>query len=264
MDFPKKISNSEVFTKIYEKCEWGDGISAPKSGIGSIPSVAAPYSQFVKSTISKYAIKTVVDFGHGDWKMWEQYKFENVSYAGFDVAQGLSAALQKQHGNERRKFQEIDASETSLQSADLLICKDVLQHLPIDQIFIFLESMKNYKYVVICNDITKMLPSDYLKNMRYLIQARTRLKLLLKLKNPFFSVRIGNNQDIESGAWRTLDFERAPFRRKLTHSRIISTFTYSGFTANRVTKKVYFLINEFNLRDQYHRKEKLRDFLIRQ
>lgn len=72
--------------------------------------------------------------------------------------------------------------------ADLLICKDVFQHLSHENIQTFLTQCKKFKYCLITNDI-----------------------------NP------GNNNDIADGDWRALDLTKAPF-----FVSGIKIFTYNG------------------------------------
>lgn len=63
------------------------------SGEGSNPDFALPYVNFIKQIIDKYKVGSVLDFGHGDWEMWRDYRFENVRYTGLDVVEFLSNEL---------------------------------------------------------------------------------------------------------------------------------------------------------------------------
>lgn len=70
--------------------------------------------------------------------------------------------------------------ENTLPSADLLLCKEVLQHLSFADVENFLKNLNSYKYCLITNDI-----------------------------NP--SGSITQNYDIVRGGYRTLDLREAPF-----------------------------------------------------
>ena len=99
------MNNQEVFTKIYKKKIWGNGTPySPSSGDGSLPEMALPYLQFVQNSIQNNKIESVFDFGHGDWTMWRDCKFENVSYLGIDIAEGLLERVGAIYENPRRQF----------------------------------------------------------------------------------------------------------------------------------------------------------------
>jgi hypothetical protein len=232
-------SISEIFTTIYLENRWGDGIQIPKSGVGSLPSNAVQYVRFIEKIITDYKIESVVDVGHGDWSMWRDYKFENVRYFGVDVSRGLSEQVSSQYGNPNRIFKFADGIHSELPSSDLLICKDVLQHLPNGQIIEFLEMCKRYRYIVLSNDIV-----DYsLVNIYRIIVARVdffgRAAHIRRLKNPLYKTyRFGNNYEIEPGSGRGLDLQKKPFLGVLSNFKVICTFDYfvgnRGITINRV------------------------------
>jgi len=124
------MNNQDVFTRIYKEKIWGNGTqNSPSSGDGSLPKMSLPYLRFVQNTIQDYDIKSVFDFGHGDWTMWRDYKFEDVSYLGIDVAQGLSESVAAIYGNPRRRFRHSPELKEEFPAADLFISKEVFQHL---------------------------------------------------------------------------------------------------------------------------------------
>ena len=57
------------FTNIYEKELWGRGKG---SGAGSRPKFNAPYISFLENFLRDNNIKSVIDFGCGDWQ-FSQY-----------------------------------------------------------------------------------------------------------------------------------------------------------------------------------------------
>ena len=87
------MSNKDIFAQIYNSKIWGNGIDVPLSGSGSSPTNASPYVDIVKAYILTNGIKSILDFGHGDfeiWKSWGDEAFLGLDYLGIDVAEGLS------------------------------------------------------------------------------------------------------------------------------------------------------------------------------
>lgn len=76
------------------------------------------------------------------------------------------------------EFYKTPEDLSELPNADLIICKDVLQHLPNEYIFKFLKILPKYKYALITND---------------------------GFKHPSF------NRDINPGEWRSIDLRKSPF-----------------------------------------------------
>jgi hypothetical protein len=60
--------------------------------------------RYIQKVIKNLRITSVLDVGHGDWKMWDCYRFENVQYTGVDVVEELSSKLQQLYGNKTRNF----------------------------------------------------------------------------------------------------------------------------------------------------------------
>jgi hypothetical protein len=202
------MSHENVFTNIYESGIWGVGTQDnPKSGGGSNPNVTIPYVEFVQKTISKYGFASVLDVGHGDWAMWRDYKFENVSYLGIDVARNISDTLTLQFGTQKRKFSKFDSNNFSYPPADLLITKEVFQHLSNKDIQSFFDSIQEFKYVIFCNGFyPRSLIFFRLRNM---LKIRTRINCIRNNQSPFFYEKFPkNNSDIVSGDFRGIDLEK--------------------------------------------------------
>lgn len=237
------VQRESVFSKIYREKLWGSGSKLePLSGKGSNADVALPYVNFVQSIISKYKISTVLDVGHGDWVMWRDYKFEDTNYMGVDVAHGLSAQIAKSFGTKNRKFLQISADE-SLPDADLLLCKDVLQHLSLDDINAFLSQLSKFNYVIICNDISGLVTS--LHKARHYLQIRSRFRVLCKFRSPFYSVSFPfNNSNIETGGYRGLDLEDSYFISKFRELELAEKIDFDAEHTDGTKKRILFFKNK--------------------
>jgi hypothetical protein len=235
------MSHKEVFTQIYRNRIWGDGSEKnPLSGGGSNPNLTAPYVEFIQRIIDSHNIKTVLDIGHGDWTMWRDYKFENVTYTGIDVAQNISSELNSKFGNKTRKFLEFESNDYHYPIADLIISKEVFQHLPNADLANFLNAASEFEYLVFCNGY---YPRNLLFfRLRNLLKFRTRLAFIRKKKSPFFKEKFPrNNMDIPAGAFRGIDLEMPDFSKLLVNHEMIHKFDFGGPRNFGVVNRVYFL-----------------------
>jgi hypothetical protein len=230
----------EVFGNIYKGQKWGDGSeSKPLSGGGSTRANALPYVDFVESFISKNSIRSVVDFGHGDWKMWNEQSFQNTDYLGIDVANGLSQTVQERFGNSKRKFKKLNILEKDLSAGDLLISKDVLQHLPTSIVIAFLKQMRSFQYVIICNDIS--VKRSLLYDLRNVVSISRKLQIQFKLKHLFSMNRDKNNSEIIAGDFTGIDLENPPYCDFLESFTILKIKDYDGPRRSGIKKRIYLL-----------------------
>jgi len=228
----------EVFTKIYEKRVWGQGsVSSPLSGPGSTPDNALPYVDFVKQTIDLYAISNVFDFGHGDWAMWRDYKFENTNYTGVDVVFELSKKNQESFGSQRIKFLHVEPDYV-LPNGELLICKEVLQHLSQQGINDFLSQISKFEFLIICNEFYRY---SLFSKLQIFFQFRTRIRKLFKLEWPFYAPKLlVNNSEIETGSVRGLDLEAPIFDWAFLNFDLIQKFDFDTQNIKGIKQRVLF------------------------
>lgn len=137
----------QAFANVYGDKRWGKG-----SGSGSLPSNNREYMNFVSSFIERNAIRSVVDLGCGDWQFSRFIDWSHVRYTGFDVVEDVVAANQRGYGSENVEFRLMTGVE-GIPAADLLLCKDVFQHLPLETVANLLtELRRRFKFLLITND----------------------------------------------------------------------------------------------------------------
>lgn len=152
-------SNRTVFNDIYEKGEWARDNNGKiltyqwTSGSGSSPENCKFYMEFLKDFLKKHDIKTVVDLGCGDWQFSHLINWNGIQYTGIDVADSVIEKNVKNYSAKNIAFIRADAIEYSLPKADLLLCKEVFQHLPFKDIWLILAQFNKYKYCLILNDV---------------------------------------------------------------------------------------------------------------
>lgn len=144
----------EVFTTIYDNLAWGvaeDG--DPSSGWGSFPVNAKPYMDFLVNFINENQIQSVVDLGCGTWEFSRFIDWGNVKYTGVDAVANVVALNQQKFGNSNISFIHGDILTMDLPEGELMVCKEVLQHLKNEDIQLFLSRISKYKHCLLTNDL---------------------------------------------------------------------------------------------------------------
>ncbi len=182
LGFLKNRDSSAVFTEIYDQKIWRidkDGEST--SGKGSTVEATISYRIMLQNFLKDHAIKSVVDLGCGLWEFSHLIDWQGIEYRGLEVVPSVVALNKSRYENDHIHFEEFDALKSELPQADLLICKDVLQHLTNQDVEKLIEMFKKYKYCLITNSLD---PDEWL------------------------------NQDIKRGEYRSLDLTKPPFNCK--------------------------------------------------
>jgi hypothetical protein len=179
------------FEEIYHRHEWGGD---SRSGPGSDPKSTRRYVRFLDEWLVKHPqVRTVVEVGCGDWATSSQVDFGGRDYLGVDIVEALIESLRERYGSERNRFERLDFVEQDLPPGDLLIAKDVLQHLSNESVTSFLgRNLPRFKYAVFVNDVKKVV-----YRRRYLYVLPTLLQT--------------TNADIVDGGSRPLDLRATPF-----------------------------------------------------
>lgn len=161
------------FIRIYEQDGWRGG-----SGTGSAPVANIDYIATLSRFMALNDVRSVVDFGCGDWQFSRLVDWSKVDYLGVDVVPRVIEQNRERHAAPNIRF-ELFESLDQLPRADLLICKDVLQHLP--------------------NGLVRHYVEDF----------RHRFRWLLVTNDDHPTGRL--NQDIAPGGWRPLRLDQPPF-----------------------------------------------------
>lgn len=168
------MSNKEVFSKIYKEGLWNEG-----SGDGSKIENVREYVDVLQKYIDKPEIKTVIDLGCGDWQFSKFLDLSSVLYLGVDVVDSVIDSNIDLYSASNIDFISRDIITYELPQVDLIICKDVLQHLSNrDVISVLIKIIKSSKFALITND---------------------------------FNSESTSNIDIENGDYRYLDLTLSPF-----------------------------------------------------
>jgi len=132
--------NEDIFTRIFTSNAWGslETPSGPGSAIDACPGIIRK----IPFWIDLYSIKTIVDLGCGDFNWMSQVDLSSVEYDGYDIVREAILAASK-HTASNIAFHHADILNMKIQKADLVICKDVLIHLPDIDALKLLESIRS-------------------------------------------------------------------------------------------------------------------------
>lgn len=173
-----------VFDSIYESGRWGRaGSYQGTSGSGSNARNSEVYLDFLQNFLREKGIGSVVDAGCGDWQFSRLIDWGGTFYLGYDASRIVIEQNWKTFANDNVRFIHGNFLNMDLPPADLLIIKDVLQHLGNENIHRAVQQFGKFKYVIIVNDI----------------DPHTLTAL---------------NVDINDGDYRTLDITAEPFNVK--------------------------------------------------
>lgn len=169
---------TDTFNDIYAEGTWGKDVAGKgTSGTGSTLEITREYRAYIEDFLKKHSITSVVDAGCGDWGFSSAVDWGDASYLGIDIASDVIAAVRRNHEKGKIRFQVGDITD-ELPAADLLISKDVLQHLSNALVHKFIRNnlrKGKYKWVILTND------------------------------------RGSENRDVANGGYRAIDLAAPPF-----------------------------------------------------
>ncbi len=166
-----------VFGEIYRSNAWGSEESV--SGPGSTRQRAEAFRHELAAALRDLGTRTLLDAPCGDFNWIEPVADTVERYIGVDVVPELVAQNRRRYGSRRRKFLRLDLTCDPLPRADVVLCRDGLVHLS-------------------HGDIWRALANLRRSGARHLIATT------------FLGERA--NEEIETGGWRPLNLQRAPFR----------------------------------------------------
>ncbi len=152
-------TNAEVFDGIYSNRRWGtnpdsaDGIS---SGSGSFAENTKLYEDLVCSFVSDNDIRTIADVGCGDFQVSRRILrrlSKHVEYTGLDVSRFVVDRNTALFSDERTRFIQHDATLERIPRADLVLIREVMQHLPNADIKKILANIDPASHVLATNTI---------------------------------------------------------------------------------------------------------------
>lgn len=138
----KKYTLAEFFTYVYEANVWADTES--RSGIGSrrdSPCVESAL-EVLEMVYQDHGIRTISDIPCGDFNWMPQFlaKYPDIDYHGYDIVSPLIKRNRATHPE--FKFDVFNIAESIPPKTDLILCKDLLNHLCFEDVNRALSNMK--------------------------------------------------------------------------------------------------------------------------
>jgi hypothetical protein len=157
LDF-KKLTLEESFDYIYQHRIWGADGTRPLSGWGSYGEWAASFVRVAAEVIQERGVRTVTDIGCGDFNIGSQLCGSVEKYHASDISSEIIRwNLERFSALKNVVFQQINACVDPLPAADLLIIRQVLQHLTNAQIEAVLQNVEKtgFRLVLIAEHVSE-------------------------------------------------------------------------------------------------------------
>jgi SAM-dependent methyltransferase len=175
-------SSSDTFEQIYSGSVWGkNSRGVGTSGSGSTLESTLLYRTFLQQFLKDNEIRSVVDAGCGDWEFSRSIDWTGIDYKGFDIVEPVISRNREAFAKPGIQFFAGSIVELELPTADLLLSKHVLQHVPNSDVQRFLGQREKFRHVLLTNAVNSETLS-------------------------------ATNGDITVGAGRALDLTKPPFQ----------------------------------------------------
>ena len=165
-----------IFTEVYQKQLWGsiETVSGPGSTLNQTEGIRDKLSKIFRAL----NITTLLDLPCGDFNWMNHVDLSEIDYIGADIVADLIKNLTQKYQADRIHFQQLDIVTGRLPKVDLILCRDCLVHLRLNDIKLAIRN--------ICeSEITYLLTTTFTNKQ---------------------------NRDIqEPGQWRPLNFQEPPF-----------------------------------------------------
>jgi len=127
------LNGQQAFQMIFDENRWGS--SESRSGRGSTLAYTERLWPLLERYLTTLNVEVFLDVPCGDFNWMKYVKLPHgTRYIGGDIVVPLVHDLQKNYGSDRYSFHTIDIVEGPLPKADLWLCRDVLFHLPNEDI----------------------------------------------------------------------------------------------------------------------------------
>ncbi|WP_026606063.1 class I SAM-dependent methyltransferase [Methylocapsa acidiphila] len=151
----QRLSLPDAFNEIYKKGMWRQGTSL--SGLGSEGLFAERYLRFVQDYIKRHGVETIVDAGCGDFYVGSKLCDNVKKCVALDASSYIIEINAKRYRDiPQVSFHVADLTAAALPSGDLILIRQVLQHLTNEQIERVLTNLEAgaWRYALITEEVS--------------------------------------------------------------------------------------------------------------
>jgi hypothetical protein len=170
------MTTEEIFTEQFLIHDRGN--EAPVAWDGSTLQQTRNLIASLPHMFRRLNVSTLLDAGCGDFHWMNRLVPDDVAYVGADIVVPLLERNRRKHPRANVEFRRLDLLDDEIPRADLIICRDVLDHYSFD-------------------DALRVVASMCRSGCPYLLATT-------------YTDR-ESNRDIATGQWRVLNMQRAPF-----------------------------------------------------
>ncbi len=171
----RKNKMTDIFTESARVCSrFEESLSGPGSSLEQTTEIR----RRLPILFASLDINSMLDAPCGDFNWLRRIDLRLEKYVGIDIVPSIIEHNRKQFENGNRKFYISDMTADFLPRCDLIFCRDCLVHFSFEEIFATLRNFQNSGAEYF---LTTTFPSR------------------------------SSNQDIQTGDWRPLNFQLAPF-----------------------------------------------------
>jgi len=156
-----KLKLGDAFDQVYAKKMWQQGDAL--SGIGSEGEFADAYIDFVLEYAKKNELRSVLDGGCGDFSVGSRLAPHFETYMAADVSKIIVERNRGLYSTAKNVvFDVLDLTQNPLPSCDLILIRQVLQHLTNSQIGDILQNIErsSWKKVLITEEVFDIAGND--------------------------------------------------------------------------------------------------------
>tara|TARA_Y100000590_G_scaffold22971_1_gene26420 strand:+ start:7951 stop:8643 length:693 start_codon:yes stop_codon:yes gene_type:complete len=152
------LSDKNKFKFIYKNKYWQNIENGSLSGSGSNEDTTKNLIKELSTFVKDKEIKTILDIPCGDWRWISKINLDGKRYIGADIVPDLITENTKKYTNDNVKFKCLDLKTDILPNSDLIIVRDLLFHLTIQDIEKCLKNIfkHNFKFIAITNHNTDL------------------------------------------------------------------------------------------------------------
>lgn len=170
-----EMNPQAVFNTIYQTNAWNGGESV--SGQGSDLDQTAEVARQLPVILKELGATSMLDLPCGDFYWMRHVDLGDVRYIGGDIVESLVRSNQA-YASKNRSFVHCNLMEDDLPQVDVIFCRDCLVHFSNHHVAVAIENIKRS-------------PAKYLVTTTF--------------------THRGNERDIQTGQWRPLNLQSAPF-----------------------------------------------------